>query len=68
MTTRHPLTIILALLAAPAALAQDLDCPEFFPGGQPPALVNPRLAERTTLLCNDAYAVLVSGVTRRLSR
>ena len=42
MTTRHPLAIILALLAAPAALTQDLVCPEFFPGGQPPALVNPR--------------------------
>ena len=59
------LTITLALLAAPlAALAQDAACPEFFPGGQPPALVNPRLAERTTLLCNDAYAALASGVTR----
>ena len=37
--------------------------PQFFPGGQLPALVNPRLAERTTVLCNDAYAVLASGVT-----
>ena len=25
--------------------------------------MNPRLAQRTTLLCNDAYAVLASGVT-----
>ena len=59
------LAITLALLAAPlAALAQDAVCPEFFSGGQPPALVNPRLAKRTTLLCNDAYAVLASGVTR----
>src|SRR3954453_2035626 len=38
-------------------------CPQFFAGGQPPALVNSRLAQRTTLLCNDAYAVLASGVT-----
>ena len=26
-------------------------------------LVNPRLAQRTTLLCNDAYAALASGIT-----
>ena len=74
MTTRCLLAITLALLAAPLAAlaqksAQDAACPEFFPGGQPPALVNPRLAERTTLLCNNAYAVLAyavlaSGVTR----
>ena len=38
-------------------------CPQFFPGGQPPALVNPKLGQRTTLLCNDAYAALASGVT-----
>src|SRR5436305_1497975 len=40
------------------------DLPQFFPGGQPPALMNPRLAQGTTMLCNDAYAVLASGVTR----
>src|SRR3954447_10118474 len=49
--------------AGVAALAQPAACPHFFPGGQPPALVNSRLAQRTTLLCNDAYAVLASGVT-----
>jgi len=27
-------------------------------------LLNPKLEQRTTLLCNDAYAVLASGVTR----
>ena len=65
MMIHRLLTITLALLAAPlAALAQDAACPGFFPGGQPPALVNRRLAERTTLLCNDAYAALASGVTR----
>ena len=69
MTTHRLLAITLALLAAPLTAlaqksAQDAACPEFFPAGQPPALVNPRLAERTTLLCNDAYAVLASGVTR----
>lgn len=54
----------LALLAVSGtALAQAPDCPQFFPSGQPPELVNSRLAQRTTLLCNDAYAVLASGVT-----
>ena len=27
-------------------------------------MLNPKLRQRTTLLCNDAYAVLASGVTR----
>jgi endonuclease G, mitochondrial len=45
------------------ASAKSAACPQFFPGGQPPALVNPKLTARTTLLCNDAYAVLASGVT-----
>ncbi len=58
------LPLALALLVSMAALAQAPACPQFFPGGQPPALVNPRLAQRTTLLCNDAYAALASGVTR----
>ncbi len=58
------LTLGLALLATPAVVsAQAPACPQFFPGGQPPALVNARLGERATLLCNDAYAVLASGLT-----
>ena len=56
--------LAFAILAAPAALAQPAACPQFFPGGEPPALVNPRLAQRATLLCNDAYAALASGMTR----
>ncbi len=57
--------LALLALAAPApAVAQAPACPGFFPGGQPPALLNPRLAQRSTLLCNRAYAVLASGVTR----
>ena len=61
MTPR--LFLALCLLPA-AAAAQPAACPQFFPGGQPPALVNPKLRSRTTLLCNDAYAVLASGITR----
>ena len=57
-----PAALIL-LAASSQACAQASGCPQFFPGGQPPALVNPRLGQRTTLLCNDAYAVLASGVT-----
>jgi len=57
--------LALVLLAAPAlAFAQSPTCPQLFAGGQPPALLNPKLEQRTTLLCNDAYAVLASGVTR----
>ena len=39
-------------------------CPRFFIGGLPPALVRQSLAQRTTMLCNEAYASLASGVTR----
>lgn len=57
--------VALPLLAPPAAvLAQPVDCPELFAGGQPPALMNPKLAARTSMLCNDAYATLASGVTK----
>ena len=55
----------LALLLAPAlAAAQDNDCPQFFPGGAPPAFANPRLAQGAVLLCNDGFAVTASAVTR----
>ena len=55
-----------AATAQPAATAtaQPAACPQFFANGQPPALINARLRPRTTLLCNDAYAVLASGITR----
>ena len=59
------LLLVLAALATPAAaLAQPpAACPQNSPGGRLPVLVNPRLAPRTTLLCNDAYAALASGLT-----
>ena len=56
--------LALTVLAAPAAVAQPAACPQFFPGGEPPVLLNPRLAHRATLLCDHAYAALASGVTR----
>ncbi len=66
MTTVRLLTLSLVLLAVPAAAfaGTAASCPQLFPGGQPPTLVNPRLAQRTTMLCNDAYAAVASGVTR----
>ena len=59
------LLLVLAALATPAAaLAQPpAACPQNSPGGRLPVLVNARLAPRTTLLCNDAYAALASGLT-----
>lgn len=61
---RLALAVALSFAATPmSAIAQAVSCPQFFPGGQPPVLLNPKLAQRTTMLCNDAYAVLASGVT-----
>lgn len=59
------LALLLAVsgLARPAAAAPAA-CPQFFPGGQPPLLVNAKLRPRTALLCNDGYAMLASGITR----
>src|SRR3978361_1380411 len=58
----HRLCLVLLLLCLSLPAWAD-DCDALFAGGQSPALLNPRLAERTTMLCNDAYAVLASGVT-----
>ena len=56
-----PLCLLTAIHPGPSHGADT--CPQFFPAGQLPVLVNPKLGQRTTLLCNDAYAVLASGVT-----
>ncbi|MGI4795824.1 MAG: DNA/RNA non-specific endonuclease [Janthinobacterium lividum] len=57
---------LLALLLAPAAVRAEplASCTPLFVGGQAPALLNTRLAERAIPLCYRAYAVLASGVTR----
>ncbi len=57
------LTLWIALLSFETASALAQGCPQFFPGGQLPLLINPKLGQRTTLLCNDAYAALASGIT-----
>ena len=57
--------LLLACAVLPtAAHAQQQECAALFTGGQPPALLSPKLAQRTTPLCNDAFAVLASGITR----
>ncbi|MBB2164534.1 DNA/RNA non-specific endonuclease [Gluconacetobacter sp. 1b LMG 1731] len=48
------------LCTATSALAGE--CDGFGAGNKLPALVNPRLAPRTTLLCNRAYASFNSGL------
>ena len=54
--------VVLSVLYAPPSQAGM--CDRMFAGQQPPVLRNVRLAERTTALCNDAYAALASGLTR----
>lgn len=57
------LTVSTVVLAPIAALAQAPGCGQFAPGGQLPALLNAKLAPRTTLLCNDGFVALASGLT-----
>lgn len=59
----RPLLGLFLLVLPVMAGAQPTACPQFFPSGAPPRLLNPKLEQRTTLLCNDAYASLASGVT-----
>jgi endonuclease G len=57
--------LALALLALCAAWsARAGGCDSFFADGQPPVLLDAKLAQRTTPLCNEAYAALASGITR----
>ena len=61
----QPFRVICLMLAFCApSLAQVSTCAQIFVDGQPPGLLNAKLAQRTTELCNDAYATLASGVTR----
>jgi endonuclease G, mitochondrial len=55
--------IFLSVLCVPSLARADA-CGSIFVGQQPPALINTDLAQRTTLLCNDAYASLASGLSR----
>jgi endonuclease G len=59
------LRVVLVLLVVCASgPAWTETCTSIFAGGQAPVLLNAKLAQRTTILCNNAFAVLASGVTR----
>lgn len=46
------------------ASAFQVACPEHYASGQAPVITAPPLAVKTDRLCNEAYAVIYSGVTR----
>lgn len=56
--------LLCSSLVCVPALAQAGGCAQLFAGQQPPALLNAKLAQRTTPLCNAFYASLASGLTR----
>jgi endonuclease G len=56
--------VVVVLVACAPWPAWADDCAALFAGGQAPVLLNAKLAPRTTLLCNETFAVLASGVTR----
>jgi endonuclease G len=56
--------VLVVLFLCAAIPAWSAECDRLFAGGLAPTLLNAKLAERTTVLCNDAFAVLASGVTR----
>ena len=59
-----PHIAVFVLVLCVPRLAEADACDQIFAGGQPPVLLNAKLSERTTILCNDAFVVLASGVTR----
>lgn len=55
---------VAVVLTGPPVKAAEAGCAAEFADGVAPALVNPRLGQRTEPLCFRAFAVLYSGVTR----
>src|SRR3954447_21160575 len=63
--------VIVAVLAlcptigmTATSLTASTGCPQFFPRGNAPDLVNPKLLPKTQEICYSAFAVLHSGITR----
>jgi endonuclease G len=56
--------VSVIIAAAGSAVGQQTNCPQHFEDGAAPALVNPKLANRTREICYSGYAVLHSGITR----
>ncbi len=57
------LATVLVAFTMHLSVAEQAACPEFFPQGKIPALLNPKLGQRVTMLFNTGYAVATSGVT-----
>ena len=60
---RAAIAILLLIVAAPVGAAGTA-CSDDFAGGEPPTLVNPKLARDSYPLCLSGFATLFSGVTR----
>jgi endonuclease G, mitochondrial len=52
------------LFICATAFASPTSCPEHYPQGQAPDIINRKIAAKTRELCNAGYAGLHSGVTR----
>src|SRR3954453_16862791 len=68
MLKRLVVVAAVALYSIPGvttvSLAAPTECPQFFPQGSAPELVNPKLLPNTRQICYSAFAVLHSGITR----
>jgi endonuclease G, mitochondrial len=68
MLKRLVIVAVLTLYPIPgvttASLAASTGCPQFFPHGNAPDLVNPMFLPKTREICYAAFAVLHSGITR----
>lgn len=56
--------LVIPLLVAASTVTARADCRQEFEGGQPPALLNPKLAGNSYPLCFTGFATLFSGLTR----
>jgi len=68
MLKRLVIVAVLVLCPTPGmmivSLAAPTGCPQFFPHGNAPDLVNPKLLPKTRTICYAAFAVLHSGIMR----
>lgn len=56
--------LCLAIMSVHSVALGQTACPQFFAGGQAPAVINSNLAPKYRELCNTGYAVGHSGLTR----
>ena len=62
---RHSIPIIILMLSLiSTAVYAQTPCQEQFTGGKPPVISNPKMTAKYRELCNQAYAVGHSGITR----